>query len=628
MLRAALLALALLIPGVLNADDEPAKSPAMLDGNTGLLCSDYQKHFPSCGLSKTENKKARLLYQKAMRFAKEQEMEEALKAMREVRAISPKDAVYAGAEKAVEEKIIALKMREGNQAMQRGDAKAALEAFRRAAELDPTNDYALQRLHDALPAPEDISKMRLAEEPGETRLKPKPGVQSFEFRGNSNEFLQQFTKAFGITGVVDEGLMPRSLRTVKLDNVNWEDGSAIVSRVCKVLMIPLSDNQVLLANDTEENRRDLVPMTLRTFYAFGSGTQQELTDLVTALRVMFDLRYITPNAKAGTIVVRAPQSTMDAVTKFLDYLQADPPSVMLEVKIFQISTAFTRDLGASVPNDFAVFNVTSEINKLVNSGTYSQIVAALQASGQTVNATTILAALLASASSLGSSGSPLSQPFGTFGGGLTLTGVTIPSTGLNFLVSRSMTRTVDDVTLRAVHGKAATLKVGERYPIVNTQFATSSATSSLLSSLGISTAAATAASVPTPQFSYEDLGLTLKATPQVHGKLVSVEYELTIRSLGATQVNGLPLLTNRDMKGTISTDDGESVVIAGMVDKGEIASINGIPLLSSIPGVGNAFSVASKEKSMDELLVVITPHISSGGGGTGSYIRVPMNVPK
>jgi type II secretory pathway component GspD/PulD (secretin) len=163
---------------------------------------------------------------------------------------------------------------------------------------------------------------------------------------------------------------------------------------------------------------------------------------------------------------------------------------------------------------------------------------------------------------------------------------------------------------------------------VNTQFATSSATSSLLSSLGISTAAATAASVPTPQFSYEDLGLTLKATPQVHGKLVSVEYELTIRSLGATQVNGLPLLTNRDMKGTISTDDGESVVIAGMVDKGEIASINGIPLLSSIPGVGNAFSVASKEKSMDELLVVITPHISSGGGGTGSYIRVPMNVPK
>jgi tetratricopeptide (TPR) repeat protein len=626
MLRPALLALALLIPGVLNADDEPAKSPAMFDGKTGQLCSDYEKRFPPCGLSKTENKKARLLYQHAMKLAKKQQMEEALKAMREVREVSPKDAVYAGAEKAVEEKIIALKMREGNEAMQRGDAKTALEAFRRAAELDPTNDYALQRLHDALPAPEEISKMRLAEEPGETRLMPKQGVQSFEFRGNSNAFLQQFTKAFGISAMLDEGLTPRTLRTVKLDNVNWEDGSAIVSRVCKVLIIPMSDNQVLLANDTEENRRDLVPMTLRTFYASGGGTQQELTDLVTALRVMFDLRYITPNAKAGTIVVRAPQSTMDAVTRFLDYLQADPPSVTLEVKVFQISTAFTRDLGASVPNDFSVFNVTSEVNKLVNSSAYSQIVAALEASGQPVNATTILAALLASASSLGTSSSPLSQPFGTFGGGLTLTGVTIPTTGLNFLVNRSMTRTLNDVTLRAVHGKAATFKVGERYPIVSTLFATSSATSSLLASLGINAAAA--ASVPTPQFSYEDLGLTLKTTPQVHGKLVSMEYELTIRSLGATQVNGLPLLTNRDMKGTISTDDGESVVIAGMVDKGEIASINGIPLLSSIPGVGNAFSVASKEKSMDELLVVITPHIGSGGGGTGSYIRVPMNVPK
>lgn len=620
MLRAAVLALALLIPGVLNADDEPAKSAAMLDGKAGLLCSDYEKQFPPCGLSKAENKKARLLYRHAMKLAKKQALEEALKAMRQVRAFSPKDAVYSGAEKSIEEKIIALKMREGNQAMQRGDAKTALEAFRRATELDPANDFALQRLHDALPAPEEISKMRLAEVPGETRLKPKPGVQSFEFRGNSNEFLQQFTKAFGVTGVMDEGLTPRPLRTVKLDNVNWEDGSAIVSRMCKVLMIPLSDNQVLLANDTEENRRDLVPMALRTFYAAG-GTQQELTDLVTALRVMFDLRYITPNAKAGTIVVRAPQSTMDAVTKFLDYLQAEPPSVVLEVKIFQISAAFTRDLGTSVPTEFTIFSVSTEINKLISNGTYSQIVAALQASGQPVNATTILAALIASGTS-----SPLSQPFGTFGGGLTLSGVTIPSTRLNFLVTRSMTRTVDDVMLRSVHGKAATLKVGERYPIVNTKFGTASTTSSLLNSLGISTG--TAASVPTPQFSYEDLGLTLKATPQVHGKLVSIEYEMTLRSLGATQVNGLPLLTNRDMKGTISTDDGESVVIAGMVDKGEIASINGIPLLSAIPGVGSAFSVASKEKSTDELLVVITPHIGSAGEGTGSYIQVPTNVPK
>ncbi len=61
-------------------------------------------------------------------------------------------------------------------------------------------------------------------------------------------------------------LSPRSVR-VKLDGVSWETGSQILQRLCKVLIIPLSEHQVLLANDTEENRRDLTRMSLRTFYA-------------------------------------------------------------------------------------------------------------------------------------------------------------------------------------------------------------------------------------------------------------------------------------------------------------------------------------------------------------------------
>jgi len=622
MLRTVLLALALLIPGVLYAGDEPV---ATTSGQQP--CSDYEKRFPPCGLSKTEIKKTKQLYKSAVKLVKKRQFEAAYKILQEVRSISPQDEVYAASEKAVGQKIVTAEMRNGNEAMQRGDATAALKAFGRAAQIDPTNEYALQRLGDALPAPEELGAAKLKEELGETRLQPAAGLKSFEFRGNSVDFLQQFTRAYGISGLPDQGVNARPLR-LKLDNVSWEEGLDIVSRLCKVLVIPTSEHEVLIVNDTEENRRDMIPMSLRTFYSTAGATQQELTDLVTALRVMFDLRFITLNPSNGTIVIRAPQTTMDAAAKFLDNLQGEQPTVMLEVKVFLISTALTRDLGASVPNQFTVFNVTSEINKLVNSSTYSQIVAALQASGQPVNATTILAALLASASSVGGSSSPLSQPFASFGGGTTLSGVTIPTTALNFSVTNSSTRTVDDVILRSAHGKAATMKIGERYPIVTTQYGASSATSSLLSSLGINVPTPGGTAIPSPQFSYEDLGLVLKTTPQVHGKLVTMDYELTIRALGATQVNGLPLLTNQEMKGTISTQDGESVVIAGMVDNNQMASINGIPLLSAIPVLGNAFSVATKMKTMDELLVVVTPHIGSGILGNGAYIRVPTRVPK
>jgi type II secretory pathway component GspD/PulD (secretin) len=633
MLRAALLAVALLIPGSIYAGDEPAKTvtpakagtPASAPGAaSGQPCSDYQKQFPPCGLSKPEQKKAKHLYEQATKLAKKKQFDEALKLMQEARVIAPQDAVYAGAEKAIQEKVVNDSMRKGNKAMQQGDANTALGAFRRAAGLDPSNEYAQQRLRDALPAPEELGSLQLRAESGETRLRPSTGLQSFEFRGSSTELLQQFTRAFGISSVPDDGLMARQVR-IKLDNISWEQGAEILGHLCKVLIIPMNEHQVLLANDTEENRRDLVRMSLKTFYAVGGSSPQDLTELVTALRVLFDLRFITPNAQMGSIVVRAPQKTMDAITMFLDYLQDDRPTVMLEVKIFQISSTFTRDLGTTVPNQFTVFNVPTELTNLVSSSSYSQIVAALQAAGQPVNATTILAGLLASSSSTSTS-SPLGQPFVTFGGGSSLTGVTVPSTTLNFSVNNSMARTVDDVMLRAGHGKAATLKVGERYPIVSSQFSASTATSSLLSSLGINTG--TTASVPSPQFTYEDVGLTLKATPQVHGKLVSLEYELTLRSLGAIQTNGLPLLTNREMKGTISTDDGEPVVIAGLVDKGEMASISGLPVVSLIPILGQAFTATTKEKTYDELLVVMTPHISAGRTGSGSYVPVPMNVPK
>jgi general secretion pathway protein D len=620
MLRSTLLAVALLTSGLAHADQTSAKvaAPAAVQP-----CSDYEKDFPPCGISKADRNQAKKLYEMGTKLSRKRQYAEALNKLKEARELSPRDVVYASAQTAVQERLVAEEMRTGNKAMQIGDATKALESFRRAAETDPSNEYAQQRLRDALPAPEEFGSVKLRAVMGEIRLKPAPGAHDFEFKGSSADVLDRFARGFGISTVSEQDLVTRPVR-VKLDNVDWATGSQILGQAYKILIIPLSEKQVLLAKDSEENRRDLTRMILRTFYAQGGSTPQDLTDITTALRIMFDLRFITQNAAAGTITVRAPQATVDAIVNFLDFMQDERPSVMLDVKIFEVSSTLSRDVGTSVPNQFSVFNVTTEIQKLVNGSSFQQIVAALSASGQPVNASTILAALLASAAS--TSSSVLGQPFGTFGGGLTLTGVTIPTTSVHLSANNSLARTVEDVLLRAGHGKAATLKVGQRFPIVSSQFAASSSAGSLLSSLGITTGVA--AAVPSPQFTYEDLGLTLKATPQVHGTLVSLEYELTLRALGATQVNGLPLITNTEMKGTISTEDGQSVVMAGMVSKSQIASINGIPLLSMIPVLGRGFSVESKQNEVDELLVVITPHITSGHGEKDSYIPIPMNGPK
>lgn len=627
MLAAAMLCGSLMQPQYAQAKRTPAPASSL---DVTQPCSDTGIDLPPCGISRAERSAVLRHYKRATKFA-DRKPEAALSEFDAALTISPRDLVLVEAANGLRQRVASQKLHQGDQAMSAGNSPAALAAFQRAAALQPDSDYAQQRLHAAQSGPNSVLDSMTIDS-HEVRLQPTPGRQNFDFRGSSTELLVRFIQAFGIKPELQQGVTPRGVR-LKIENVDWETGSPIVARLCKVLILPMGPHNVLIANDTEENRRDLTRMMLRTFYVNVSTTQQ-LQDITTALRILFDLRFITTNPTQNAVIIRAPQSTMDAVTSFIESIDEQRPTVVLEVKVFSVSTSFTRDLGLSVPTEFSVFNIGSELRNLENSSAYQQILAALSASGQPVNASTILAALLASASSTSGLSSVLTQPFATFGGGITLSGVTIPATSIQFSKSDSLARTVDQALLRAADGEAATMKVGERYPIITTSFGTSSGTSSLLSSLGLGSLAGQLGGlntgVPSPQFSYEDLGLVMKATPRVHGELVTVEYEITLRALGTTpQAGGPPIITNRELKGTIGTSEGQTVVIASLMDRNESYTLNGIPGLSMLPLVGSLFSVQTKEKNMDELVITVTPHIVMGRKGLpGAYIPVPMNVPK
>jgi type II secretory pathway component GspD/PulD (secretin) len=597
-----------------------------------LPCSDVEKSFPACGAPREARKKAREAYRRALRLERQHDYEGALQAAREAHTAVPRDTIYISAEKTLTEKVVSASIKAGDQAMLKSDATTALKDFQRAAELAPENIYALQRLGDSQPRPAPKARAWRAEDGGEVRLQPLAIRKNFEYRGASSSFLQQFGSAFGISILIQEGVIQHSLR-IKLDDLDWETGLPIVEQMCKVLFIPLDEHQALVVNDTEENRRAYMRMSLRTFYPPAPASLQELNDLSTALRVLFDLRFVNTNAKAGAIIVRAPQKTMDAIAEFLDGFSEPLPEVMLDVQIYQISQQFNRQIGTTAPTSFTVFNIASELSKLATSAMYGQIVSQLEAAGQTVNEATILLALIASGSSSGVN-SPLSSPFATFGGGLTLSGVTIPSVSAEFSDVNSQTRQVDHVQLRAQSGKAANFKFGERYPVVTAQYSAASATSSLLAKLGVSAAALAgvtgggSTTIPAPQFTYEDIGLVLKATPRLHGDLVTLEYEMTLRSLEETTVNSLPIMNNRDMKGVISTLNGQPIVIAGMVDSEQMKSMTGIPGVSSVPVLGDSLTSKSMSKTYTELMIILTPYLTSSAKTQGTYILLPQASPK
>jgi type II secretory pathway component GspD/PulD (secretin) len=113
---------------------------------------------------------------------------------------------------------------------------------------------------------------------------------------------------------------------------------------------------------------------------------------------------------------------------------------------------------------------------------------------------------------------------------------------------------------------------------------------------------------PYPASEYVDLGLKIKATPTLHPNgEVTLQLEFEIRALSGTNVNGIPILSNRTLSQTVRVKENEPTLISGMTDNEETRSIAGLPGFAEIPGVRYGFSSKSQSRQETELLIVVTP---------------------
>jgi general secretion pathway protein D len=141
--------------------------------------------------------------------------------------------------------------------------------------------------------------------------------------------------------------------------------------------------------------------------------------------------------------------------------------------------------------------------------------------------------------------------------------------------------------------------VGERYPIMNASYAPIYNSPQISQVLGNQSYQA-----PFPSVSYEDLGLNLKAKPTIHGDdSVSLQLDLEVRSLTGESNDGIPVISNKEYKGSITLKNGEPAVVAGEVSRSDMFSIAGVP------GFGMLLATNTKTTDDDELMIVITPQI-------------------
>jgi len=185
--------------------------------------------------------------------------------------------------------------------------------------------------------------------------------------------------------------------------------------------------------------------------------------------------------------------------------------------------------------------------------------------------------------------------------------VTLGSGVAQLSLNESSVKALEHATLRVAQGNEGSLHVGSRYPILNASFAPIFNTPAIASAIQNNSFQA-----PVPSFSYEDIGLNVKAKPVVHSNSdVGLQLELQFRTLLGSSLNGVPVIGNREYKGSIILKDSEPAVVAGAVSRTEQRSLTGIPGLGDVPGLNHVMASNSSEVDDDELLLVITPRIIS-----------------
>ncbi len=552
--------------------------------------------------------------------AREKDLARAYQDFTEAAQLVPGNVDYASAREVARVELSQQHIESGNRLLAGGRQVEAVAEFRSALQLDASNGFAEQRLMDALGSaiPQLSKGLRMVERSDPVELAPRPGSQDFVYRGDARGLYELIARSFGIKASFDQSFTSRQVR-FNVESVDFAKAMELAGMVSKSMWVPLSESEVLVAPDTAENHRQFDRMSLRSFYVSEASSPQELNDVVGLLRSIFDIRLVNATPSEKLITVRAPRATVDAAAEFLNQLStAGPPPVMLNVQAFEIDRMVLRNLGIQPPTSFDAFSLAG-VAALLSSPNVQQLINQLISSGGINQGNSSALQGLLSQLQQQQLNPLLSTPFATFGGGTTLMAVTLPSATANFQFNSSNVKSLQHLTLRALQGKAATLKLGTRYPIVNATFSPIANSPAIASNVQNNTYQA-----PFPSISYEDLGLTMKATPSVHGGSdVTLELETEIRALTGAAVNGVPVISNRSYKSTITVKNGETAVVAGYLNRTEQVALGGIPGLGAIPDLGLLVANQNKTLENDEFMLVVTPHILQAPPGESRAVWLP-----
>jgi general secretion pathway protein D len=533
--------------------------------------------------------KAKSLYEKGRDAEARQNYEQAYEYFKQAYDLKPKNIAYRTSSERTKFLAAASRVHRGQILRDGGKLQEALAEFEKAYEIDPSSFIARQEIKRTQeqikeaqqpappPAPHPL-RQRIEQAQGPVELKPISDIPlNLHITEDTKIIYQTIGKLAGINVIFDPDYSSKRI-TVDLNNETLYHALEIVSLESKTFWRPVTSNTIFVAQDTKPKRTELEQNVVKTFYLQNATQATDVQDVSNTLRSILEITKVQAVNTQGAVIVRGTPDQIALAEKIVSDLDKPKPEVLIEVAVMEVSRNKIRELGISPPTSAQI-----QLQPNVTTSTTSST------TGTTTPTTTSTTPQV----TLNKLANLSAKDFL----------VTIPSASASFLFSDSNTRMIQNPQIRALDGQKATLKIGDRVPVATGSFQPG------IGGIGINPLVNT-------QFQYQDVGVNIDVTPQVHAdREVTLKISLEVSAVGTPQtIGGIqePTFTQRKVDHTIRLKEGEINLMGGILEQQDIKNIQGFPWLSQIPFFKYFFSQEHVQRADTEIVFAIIPHIVRG----------------
>ena len=379
--------------------------------------------------------------------------------------------------------------------------------------------------------------------------------------------------------------------TFHLENIPWDLALDVILRargmdyvrqsgVIRVSTVALLKKEFDLAVERRKKLQEVKQLVIRIIpvnYGRATSMQEQVRTVISKSGT------VSVNKRTNSLLVKDTEEHVAAVEEMVRKLDAQTPQVLVEARIVEASSNFSKDVGIQWGGNYAMSSVYGNETGLAFP---SVVGVAGGADGGEANVDGVKSPIpnyavnMPAAVGAGSGGA-IGLTLGSLGGAgnLNLRLSAAENEGTVKLVSSPKVLTLDN--------KTASIRQGISIPI------------SVVSAQGVQTR-------------FVNADLRLQVTPHITQDgniLMAIGITKNEPDFSNRAADGNPTITQREATTELLLGDGETTVIGGIYTRSTSDSVKKVPFFGSLPLIGGLFRSRSEEDKRTELLIFITPRI-------------------